>query len=78
MISSELKKQLIQKIQTTTDINVLEEMYRILYIGTKDIETIVLSASQKNRIDQGLHDVEEGRYLTPDHANREIEEWLKK
>ena len=38
---------------------------------------IILSDDQKAQIDKGMRDIEEGRYLTNNDANREITEWLK-
>lgn len=78
MLSKEMKKELIDKINSTTDENILEEVYRILEIGTTEVEMIVLSDEQKNSIDKGIKDFEEGNYLTNEDANRQIEEWLKK
>ena len=78
MLTQELKKQLIDKIQSTDDNSILEDVYRILEVGTLDIEMVVLSNSQKKNIDQGLEDIEKGRYLTDDEADKEIKEWLKK
>jgi hypothetical protein len=78
MLTQELKKQLIDKIQSTEDNSILEDVYRILEVGTLDIEMVVLSNSQKKNIDQGLEDIEKGRYLTDDEADKEIKEWLKK
>lgn len=78
MLTQELKKQLIDKIQSTDDNNILEDVYRILEVGTLDIETVILSNSQKENIDKGLDDIENGRYLTDEEADKEINEWLKK
>lgn len=78
MLSKEMKKELIDKINSTTDENILEEVYRILEIGTTEVEMIVLSDEQKKSIDKGIKDFEEGNYLTNEDANRQIEEWLKK
>jgi predicted transcriptional regulator len=78
MLSNEMKKELIDKINSTKDENILEEVYRILEIGAKEIEMIVLSDEQKDSIDKGLKDFEDGNYLSNDEANRQIEEWLKK
>jgi hypothetical protein len=78
MLTQELKKQLIDKIQSTDDNSILEDVYRILEVGTLDIEMVVLSNNQKKNIDQGLEDIEKGRYLTDDEADKEIKEWLKK
>ena len=78
MLTKEMKKQLIDKIQSTDDANILEEVYRILEVSTQEVDMIVLSDDQKTKIDRGIKDIEEGRYLTHDEANREINEWLKK
>lgn len=78
MSSKEMKKQLIDKIQSTEDDKILEEVYRILQVSTQEVDMIVLSDTQKTQIDKGIRDIEEGRYLTHEEANTEIEEWLKK
>ena len=73
-----MKKQLIDKTQSTDDDKILEEIYRILEVSTQEVDLIVLSDDQKARIDRGINDIKEGRYLTNEEANREIDEWLKK
>ena len=78
MSSKEMKKQLIDKIQSTEDHKILEEVYRILEISTQEIDMIMLTDDQKSDIDKGIQDIEEGRYLTNEAANTEIIEWLKK
>jgi len=78
MLKQEMKKRLIDKIQSTDDANIFEEVYRILEVSTRDVDMIVLSEDQKSKIDQGINDIEKGRYLTNDDANSEINEWLKK
>lgn len=81
MVNKEMKMQLIEKIQSTDDHNILEEMYKILEVSTQEVDMIVLTDEQKLQIDQGIKDIEEGRYLTNDEANKankEIEKWLKK
>ena len=78
MSSQEMKNKLIDKIQLTDDDNILEEVYRILDVSTQEVDRIILSDDQKAQINKGMLDIEEGRFLTNDEANREIEEWLKK
>ena len=78
MLTKEMKQELIDKINATKDERILEEVYRILEIGTQEIEMIVLSNEQKDSIDKGIKDIEEGNYLSNEEANREIDEWLKK
>lgn len=78
MLTNEMKQELIDKIKSTKDGNILEEVYRILEVGTQEVEMIVLSNEQKGSIDKGIKDIEEGNYLSNEEANREIEGWLKK
>ena len=73
-----MKKQLIDKIQSTEDINILEEVYRILEVSTREVDMVVLSDEQKAKIDQGISDIEGGRFLTHDEAKKETDQWLKK
>jgi len=78
MLTTEMRQLLIEKIKTTKDDNILEEVYRILELGTKEIDEIVLSQEQKRLIDKGLLDIEKGNYLSNEDANTEIEKWLRK
>ena len=78
MLTKEMKQELIDKINSTKDENILEEVYRILEIGSEEVDMIVLTDEQKESIDQGIKDIEEGKYLNNEEANSEIEKWLKK
>ncbi len=78
MLTTEMKLELIKKIQSTVDENILEEVYRILEVGSEEVDMIVLNEQQKFRIDKGLKDIEEGNVLSNEDANKEIDEWLKK
>lgn len=78
MLTKEMKQELIDKIISTKDENILEEVYRILEIGSEEVDMIVLTDEQKKSIDQGIKDIEDGKYLTNEEANSEIEKWLKK
>lgn len=73
-----MKQELIDKIKSITDENILEEVYRIIEVGNEDVDRIMLSNQQKESIDLGIKDIEEGNYLSNEEANQEIEEWLKK
>ncbi len=78
MLTKEMKQELIDKINSTKDENILEEVYRILEVGFEEVDMIVLTNQQKESIDQGIKDIEEGKYLSNEEANSEIEKWLKK
>ncbi|MEO6347680.1 MAG: hypothetical protein ABIO60_07200 [Aquaticitalea sp.] len=56
MSLKEMKKQLIDKIQSTDDDKILEEVYRILEVSTQEVDKIILSDDQKNKIDKGICD----------------------
>ncbi len=43
-----------------------------------ETEKNVLSNKQKEKIETGIRDMENGNYLSHEDANREIEAWLKK
>lgn len=77
MLTKEMKQELIDKIKSIQDENILEEVYRILEVGTQEVERIILSTEQKDSIDKGLNDIEKGDYLSDEEANQEIKEWLK-
>ena len=78
MHTLELKKQLIDKIESTNDDILLEEIYRILDMGEDNLELYKLSSHQKAAIDEGLEDVKQGNVISHEDAKKEIDEWLSK
>ena len=78
MFTNQMKQELIDKIISITDENILEEVYRIIEVGGKDIDRVVISNQQKESIDKGIKDIEEGNYLSNEDGNQDIEELLKK
>jgi hypothetical protein len=77
MTTSEIKSKLIDKIKTTEDQDLLQEIYRLIETETEDLEPLILSSEQKKKIVQGEKDIKEGKYLSDKQANDEIDEWLK-
>lgn len=73
-----MKKKLIDKIQSTEDTNILEEVYRILEMSSEEVDFVELTNEQKTSIDQGIADIENRRFLTHEDAKKEIEKWLKR
>ena len=78
MSTKELKKKLIEKIEKTESNELLAEAYRLLELGTEDIETYSLSDEQKDAVEEARQQIRDGKFLTNDDANREIDEWLGK
>ena len=78
MSTIELRKRLIDKIQITKDEKLLEEAYRLLESETEDIDRYMLNDSQKEAINEARQQISEGKYLSNEQSNREIDEWLSK
>lgn len=78
MSTTELRKRLIEKIQKTDNKNILEEAYRLLERETEDIEVYELSHDQKKAVGEAKQQIKEGKFLTNDQADKEIDEWLSK
>lgn len=78
MSTIELKERLIEKIQTTTNNSILEEVYRLLEIENRDLEVYLFTDEEKEKINLTRAQVKTGKYLTNDEANKEIDQWLEK
>ena len=78
MSTVELRKKLIEKIQKTENSELLEEAYRLLDVGTEDMEIYKFSDEQRSAVAEGRQQIKDGKFLTEDEANREIDEWLGK
>lgn len=76
MRTVEVKKMLIEKINLSSNKNLLEEMYNFLN-QDNDAELYKLSKAQKDAIAEGREQIKNGQFLTNDQVNDEIEEWLK-
>jgi cell division protein FtsX len=74
----DLKQQLIDKIQLTTDKVKLEEIYRLLEIDFDEQEVYMLSAEQKSAVEVAQKQIKNGEFLSDEQANKEVEEWLKR
>ena len=71
------RNQLIAIIQGVEDQSVIEEIYRLLRIGFDD-SVFVTTNAQKKAISSAMLEIEEGKGIPEDEADREIEEWLGK
>jgi len=78
MSTKELRKKLIEKIEKTESNELLSEAYRLLELETDDIEIYTLSEEQKGAVEEARQQIRNGKFLTDDEANREIDEWLGK
>ena len=79
MSTSELREKLIEKIQSTSDENILLEATRLLDIQLSEIETpFNLTPEMNLAIDEAKEQIKNGEFLSHEDANKEIDEWLEK
>ena len=78
MNQTDLKNEIHSKLDAVKDDLVLEIVYDILANGLPISEDILKSESLNRAIDRGLDDIKNGRVMSDEQANKEIEEWLNK
>ena len=78
MSTTEIKNRLIDKIKSTKNQDLLEEIYRLLELEYDDLEVLELSEEQKKAIIKGQSDIKKGKTLTNKQADSEIDQWLSK
>lgn len=78
MSTIELRKLLIERIQVTDNEKLLEEAYSLLEFDISDSDEYVLSESQNAAIAQSRKQIKEGKYLTNQEVNKEINKLLDK
>jgi len=76
MTASEIKMQVIKKIQSLEDEKVLDEIYHLLLLDAKEPNVYQLDNKQKHLLDEAMEDVKHNRLSDHDQAKKEIEEWL--
>lgn len=77
MSTLELQKQLIHKIQKTTDEDILEGVLSLLEFETGNDEVYAFNAEQKVAIDRARQQIENGQFYTDEEADKLTEKWLK-
>ena len=77
MSTIELRKKLIEKINSTEDEKLLLEATRLMEIQLNEIEIpYQLSDEMLKAIDEAEEQIKKGEFLTHEQAKKEIEEWL--
>ena len=78
MSTIELKKRLIDKINSIDNVELLKEASRLIDIETKDIESIyILPENMDEAVSEAKEQISNGNYLTHSEANKEIEKWFE-
>lgn len=78
MTVKELKQKLIGKISQSENNILLEEMYRMITNEDSDDTVYELSEEQIKAVEEGQLQYKDGRFLTQEQADKDIEEWFDK
>lgn len=73
----ELKKNIISKITETEDLNLLEDVVKVLGMQT-DSQVFKLNEEQKAAIKAGRQDIKNGKFLTNKEVEKDLDQWLEK
>ncbi len=77
MSSSDLKLDLIKHISASENLNLLKEIKRLLSLETNDQDVYKFSHDQLQRVNESLEQYKQGRTLTQEEAEIDIQKWLK-
>jgi hypothetical protein len=78
MSTIELKKKLIDRIQSTDNREILEEALRLLNIDGGDLEPYRLSDEQRILVKEARDQIKAGHSLSQEDADEQIRKWLEK
>ena len=73
-ISSNIKNNLISRIQQTKDLNLLKSLQ--LFFDSSENSLFELTNEQSNSINIGRKEIENGDFIENDQAISELKEWL--
>ncbi len=80
MDTKDKKEDIIQTIQSTSDEQLIEEVYDLLHTN-QSIENIAiqnLPHELQSKIHRAIDDYKNGRYITHDQMKHKVEQWLTK
>lgn len=72
------KEDILQELRLTTDEQLIEEVYELLY-PNEAIENIAINnlpEKLQNKISRALDDYKNGRYITHEQMKQKVEQWL--
>ena len=78
MSVSELKSQIINRIAAIEDEFVLNEISKLISLENEFESVYQLTDTEREEIEVGLKDVQEGRIYSSEDADMMINKWLKK
>ena len=78
MLKDEIKKNIINKVQSVEDDLLLDEIYQILNVGTAESQKFLFTDRQKAILDSRIKEIENGEFISDEEATKDLDEWLKK
>jgi len=76
MSTLDFKEMIHARIDSIDDNEFLSKVYDILENGIPLPNDILTNKSLLNSIERGLDDIKNGRVITLDQSNKEIDQWL--
>ena len=71
------KQEIINKVNAIENPAVLDEILNLIRIETEFEEIYVFTDEEKNAVNEGLKELEEGRSYSHKNSKRMISKWLK-
>lgn len=78
MIEAKHKKELLNRIKSIDNKDILDEIYRLLEVNFEDDSIYHLNEQQKTEIDQARNEIKQGKGIESNQADRDIDEWLER
>jgi hypothetical protein len=77
MTVKDLKQKLIHRIGLSENRELLEEMYRLIANEESNGSLYELSEEQIGAVEEAQLQYREGKFLTSNQADKEVDEWLE-
>ncbi len=77
MNSSDLKIDLIKHISATENVDLLKEIKRLLSLEYSEQDVYTFTTDQLQRINESLEQYKQGKFLSQEEAEIDIQKWLK-
>lgn len=74
----QLKEKLIAKIGSTNDDELLRQLLRVLDIESKTEELYFLNKAEEIAVKEGIAQLDQGKFLSNEEANKQAQQCLKK
>ena len=80
MNTEDKKEDILQKIKSTTDEKLIEEVYNFLHESNTfdEVQINELPKELRDKIKRAFDDYRNGRYITHEQMKQKVDEWLTK